>query len=304
MIYFDTEGCGFHGPTVLIQWAEDMGDVELHSVWTTPIKGTLELIEYITYHEGGICGFNLSFDWFHICQLYTTLRLLPREARPIDMIEEYAAKEPEARFGPCLKPVTALDLMLHARKGPYQSTMDRKDIRIKRAPTALAWELTKVLNEQIPLKDIYFARKQDIKKRWDVDDIHDEFGEMLPEFKDIVLRFAPSSALKTLAADALGIDTAAISRFADIEPPKSSRPVELGYAPYALAVGKPGAWNGAWPDLGKINIQISHWSFNPLARKYAADDVVYLQKLHTFFEMPESGDDDSILACMARITSA
>lgn len=294
MIYLDTEGCGLHGPTVLIQYAEDDEDVNLHSVWLTPIKETLQLIEYIVLHEGGVCGFNLTFDWFHLCQLYTTLRLLPIHEKPINLITEYALKEPEARFGPCLKPVTAFDIMLHARKGPYQSTMNRKDIRIKRVPTALAWELVKELNAKIPLKDIYFARKQDVKKRWEVEDIFDDFNDIIPDFKHVVLRFAPSSALKALAADALGIDTSSIKLFSDVEP--YGKPVELGYAPFALAIGTPKNWKGAWPEI--IETHISHWSFNSLAREYAADDVIYLQKLYTYFGRPKIGDDDSILACL------
>lgn len=293
MIFFDTEGCGFHGPTVLIQYAEDEDDVSLHSVWTTPVRETMELIEEITYHSGGVCGFNLVFDWFHLCQLYTTLSLLPKGQTPD--IEEYALKEPEARSGLCLKPQGAFDIMLHARKGPYQSTMNRKDIRVKKVPTALAWMLRDELDQRIPLKDIYFARKKDVKKRWDIEDIKDDFGDVIPEFKHLVLRFAPSSALKALAQDALGVETVF---FADIEPAKSSQPEEYGYAPFALAVGKPGKWNGAWPDRGKIEVHISHWTYNRLAREYATNDVVYLQQLYNYFGRPKINDNDSILACL------
>ena len=36
-IFFDTETCGFHGPVVLVQWAEGVdGEVHLHSVWKEP----------------------------------------------------------------------------------------------------------------------------------------------------------------------------------------------------------------------------------------------------------------------------
>lgn len=296
MIFFDTETCGFHGPVVLLQWAEDDGPVSLHSVWTNKVRETMELIEEITYHEGGVCGFNLAFDWFHLCQLYTTLRLLPSGERPDP--EAYALKEPEARFGPCLKPQGAFDIMLHARKGPYQSTMDRKDIKIKRVPTALAWALRDELDARIPLKDIYFARKKDVSKRWDIEDIIDDFGNTDPDFKNIILRFAPSSALKALAQDALGIDTEMIKFFADVEPPRESMPEELGYAPFALAIGQPGAWNGAWPDHGKLGIHITHWAYNEIARKYATDDVRYLQQLYDYFERPPINDDDSILSCV------
>jgi len=110
-------------------------------------------------------------------------------------MEEYALKEPEARFGPCLKPVKALDLMLHARKGPYQGTMQRSDIRIKRVPVMLAWQLSERLNYDIPLNDIYFEKRQDKTIRWQIFDLHDDLGNLIPMFKDLVLKFSPIGAL-------------------------------------------------------------------------------------------------------------
>lgn len=298
MIIFDTETCGFYGPIVLIQWAEDDGEIHLYSPWTETIQETLKLIEYFCEHPGGVCGFNLTFDWFHICQFYTTLSLLAEkvgyDAYPEDHINTYAMLEPEARDGVCCKPQTALDLMLHARKGPYQSMMDRSDVRIKRVPTALAWELANFLDNAIPLKDVYFARKKDPKKRWTVMDVHDDFGDMIPDFKDILLKFSPSSALKALAQDALGVKSDVIYKFADVEP--AVHPVELGYAPYALAIGDEKDWKGAWPEI--IHIHISHWTYNSIARKYALDDVIYTRGLYHYFKQPSVGDDDSILACM------
>jgi len=293
LIFFDTEGCGLHGPTVLIQWAEDDGPIELHSVWHSPVSETLELIENFCYHDGGICGFNLAFDWFHICQLYTTLIQFPdRDVYPIDCIPEYVEYEEKARLGYCLKPQHALDLMLHARKGPYQSTMNRDDIVVKRVPTAIAWDLAKELDKRIPLKNVYFARRQDPTVRWQVKDITDEFGDAITDFKNLVLSFAPSSALKALTQDILGIDTDAITLFTDIEPPVKSRPVEYGYAPFAKAVKEP----GGWPDV--IHIHANHWTFNSLARQYASDDVKYTRLLYNHFGKPPVDDDDSILACM------
>jgi len=92
MIFLDTETCGLHGPTVLIQWAEDNGPINLHSVWTEPIKDTIELIEKFVASD--ICGFNLSFDWFHICQTYTTLIQFPDwNVYPEDHINQYAIYE-------------------------------------------------------------------------------------------------------------------------------------------------------------------------------------------------------------------
>ena len=303
LIMFDTETCGFHGPTVLIQWAEGVdGDINLHPVWTTSIRETLRLIEMLC--ENTVVAFNLAFDWFHICQTYTTLQLLGEKVGydvwPEDHIEEYALLEPQARFGPCVKPVSALDLMLHARKGPYQSTMARSDVRIRRVPTQLAQPLADTLGSLIPLKDVYFARFKDPKRRWQVFDIKDDVDEIIPDFKDVVLRFKPSSALKALANDALGIDTEKIRLFKDIGLPKKAFPFEHGWAPFALAIGSPADWKGAWPE--KIHLHISHWGYNRLARDYATDDVMYLQKLYAYFGKPDADDDDSILAaCVAAV---
>jgi len=296
MIFYDTETCGLHGPIVLIQYAEDDDSVNLHSVWTQPIKSTLELIEYMMFHDGGVCGFNLSFDHFHMCQLYTTLSALPMQSRkPEECIEEYALAEPGARLGLCLKPVKAMDIMLHARKGPYQSTMNRDDIKIKRVPTELAWELARELNQRIVLNDIYFQRRQDKTIRWQIFDVVDDLGNLIPQFKDIVLKFAPSSALKALAVDA-GVAKDSRLFWKDIELDKSWRPNENGFAPFALSIGKPGNWNWAWPEV--IHRHISHWTYNRLAREYALDDVEDTRGLYHYFGDPEPGDDDSELACM------
>lgn len=285
MIFFDSETCGFHGFMVLLQWAEDNGPVNLHSIWHERIDDTMDLLYKLV--ESDICGFNLSFDWFHVCKVFTTFERLPGNWYPIDHIDEVAKAEKEARKGPCLKPKSACDLMLHARKGAYQSTMDRKDIVIRRVPRILAPKLAKELDQQIQLKDIYFAKKKNRKDRWQLN-----YHENSPDFCDIVLKFKASSRLKDLARDALGATD--ILTMQDVEPEK--KPVELGYAPFAMAVGRPGRWRGAWPDV--IQFHITHWGFMPLARKYAEDDVIYTRGLYEYLGKPESGDDDSELACM------
>lgn len=308
MIFNDTETCGLHGPVVLIQYAVDDGPVVLHNVWKRPIQETLTLIETMMSHQGGICGFNLAFDHFHLCQLYTVLTLLEREVGsnelPEDYVELYALLEAEGRDGPCLKPFTAFDIMLHARKGKYQSTMDRKDIRIRRVPVALANPLAAELEKRIKLKDIYFARRKDqYASRWSVEEIQRSDDTYDPDFRDVVLRFAPSSALKTLAIDALEIEDQVL-RFMDIEG-DLPKPMEVGWAPFATALSdsskgwqvKIGEKSGrAWPAL--IKYHIAHWEFNELAREYAEKDVIYTRDLYRFFGSPKPGDDDSILACM------
>jgi hypothetical protein len=272
---------------VLIQWAEDDGEVQLHSIWKEPINDTLKLIEYFCEAEG-VVGFNLVFDWFHLCKIYTIFSLYPdSSAIPEDIIDELANLEPLGRDGPCLKPRSAFDVMLHARKGPYQSTMDRGDVRIRRVPTSLAWQLAAELEKRIPLSDIYFAKRKDkLKEKWQVFDIEDDDGEVIPDFKDIVVKFRPSSGLKVLAVDALKLPPDIVLKFSDVEVDKKHYPKENGYAPFG----------SDWPE--KIRHHILHWSYHNLARKYAKDDVIYTRGLYKHFGSPALGDDDSVLACM------
>lgn len=280
MYYVDTETCGYHGPTVLIQYADENDrEIYLHEVWNSPIQDTLTLIEDIV--DKGIIGFNLAFDCFHLIQTYTTLLLHSNRSQCPD-IEEYALLERKATRGPCIKFTHLLDLMLYARKGPYQSTMDRSDIRIRRVPTVIARDLAAELTRRIPMPDIYFARRKDPTVRWKVHEIENDLGEVVPEFSDVVLKFSPSVALKALAHDVLGHKDDVILKFVDIEVAPEFRPNELGYAPYATAIGSPGSWNGAWPEV--IQRHIDHWGFNQLARTYAKKDVQYTYELHDYFK--------------------
>jgi hypothetical protein len=281
---------------VLIQWARDDGPIHLFNPWKNPIHETLRLIEMFMVE--GTVGFNLAFDHFHLCKLYTIFSSYPdHEAYPEDIIEELAELELSGRDGQCLKPSSACDLFLHARKGPYQSTMDRSDIRIRRVPTPLAWQLAAELEKRVPLNDIYFARRKNKNvEKWKVFDIEDEDGKMNPDFKDICLKFAPSAGLKALAADALKVNTEEILMFGEVGVAKKYNPVEFGYAPFAKAVGSKENWKGAWPEV--IHWHFDHWEYSERSRKYATDDVVYTRDLYYHFGSPTLGDDDSILACM------
>jgi len=310
MMFYDTETCGLHGVAVLIQYAEDDGDVVLHPFWTRPIIESLSLIEKLMAND--VVGFNLAFDQFHLNKLYNIFAKYPDyDAYPVDIIDELAMLEAGARDGYCLKPKRSCDLMLHARKGPYQSTMDREEIRIKRVPTALAYELAAKLNEMIKLPDIYFAKSSN-KTQWHVLDVRNEFNEINPEFKNVVLMFAPSTALKALAIDAL--KQTEVTFYKDVELDRVVYPKEYGYAPFATAgvyeetkSGKkylmkvgPGNWRGTWPDV--IHHHIAHWGHNHIARTYAEKDVIYTRDLWKFFGRPEPGDDDSELAgCVAAV---
>lgn len=290
MYFFDTETCGLHGFVVLIQYSEGLDDdIHLWNVWDVPVEDTIGLIEDMV--EEGVVAFNLAFDWFHICKLYTIFSLLSNQAEPPDL-EEVRAKELEGRDGLCLKPKHAIDLMLVARKGKYQSMMKRKPINIRRVPTAIAFQLADELNKRIKIPPIYFAKlKNKHRNPWQVQDVFDDLGEPVPELKNIVLHFAPSSALKALAVDMGIADEKDALLYEDVSLPAKAYPQELGYAPFASAVND---W--AWPDV--ISIHQSHWYYNTIARRYARDDVYYTKEVYKKLGYPEPDDVDSTLAAM------
>jgi hypothetical protein len=277
-VFLDTETCGLVGMPVLIQYAYEDEPVTLYNIWKNPISDTLELIE--KFCQSIVIGFNLAFDWFQLTKVYNVLALYHDYSEyPEDIIRELAALEKAARDGPCLKPYSALDLMLVARKGKYQSVMHRSPIYIRKVPVQIVDDLIKVLDEQIKLADIYFS-KRDSRERWKIRDTDD------PNFKNIVLDFAASGSLKAIVADAFGIEADTILKFYDIEVPRIHYPEEKPYAPFG----------GTWPE--KIRHHINHWEFNQLAREYAEKDVIYTRDLYKFFGEPEHGDDDSVLSCM------
>ena len=124
-VFVDTETCGLYSMPVLIQYAVGNGEIRLWHIWYETIEDTIKLIETITNHMGGVVMFNSSFDWFHIYKLWCCLSLIKdKSSKP--KIFEVANIEKQARDYLCLKPRHTLDLMLYARKGPYQSTMDHR----------------------------------------------------------------------------------------------------------------------------------------------------------------------------------
>ena len=304
MIHIDFETAGLHGFPVLFQYAEDDGEIHLYEIWREPVIKTIKLFERIANNT--VCAFNLAFDWFHLFKCYTTFLIIAENDPnfiPKDNIDRVAICEEKARFlDICIKPKSAIDLMLHARKGPYQSLMSRREIRVKRIPAILSDDVRNELEKRIHLDGIYFAKRADQNaSQWQIRESKNLSNEVDPAFRDIVLKFNSSTALKILAQHALGIKDDDILKFADIAVPSYAgvKDKGLGYAPFALAFGKPGAWNGAWPQF--VRYHIDHWAHNTLARKYAANDVMYLQKLYEYFKRPEPGDDDSILAVMSAL---
>ncbi len=310
-LYLDSETVGLYSMPVLLQFALDDGPISLYDIWIEPVGKTLDLMD--SWWQHCIVGFNLSFDVFQLAKLYTMWRLLPRQWIPQDHINDIAAVEMEARDGPAIKFASALDLMLISRKGEYQSLMARKNVNIRKVPTALAYALCEELEKRIELDGIYFAKKADPEApRWSVVDREHE-GEFDPEFKDVVLRFAPAGGLKYLAEHAMGFMPKFM--YADVEPPKSWYPKELGYAPFANALSSvEKGWEvyewdkkkeehvltgHTWP--AQVKLFIDHWGHNANAREYANDDIVYTRALDRHFKFPEPGDDDSILSTMVPV---
>jgi hypothetical protein len=323
LFYIDTETCGLCGPAVILQYAKDDGPIHIHNFWTNPVGDSMNLIRELC--EDTVVGFNLAFDWFQIAKMFTMLERYvvltgDTSSFPEDCIEQFANLEADARNGSCVKPKSAVDLMLVARKTKYQITMNRGDIKIRRVPTMLATGLAKHLEKEVIFQNILFARRKDkYAPKWRVYDCKKRVGGRWvddPDFKDVVLKFKPSVALKALAIDALGVSPDNLLLFKDVEVDREFLPNEIPYAPFARAVKdykltkknitskeakriyqkRHMPWRWAWPDV--IHKHISHWEYYEPARTYANKDVEYTRGLFHYFECPSAGDDDSVLACM------
>lgn len=310
--YIDTETCGFYGLPIILQHAQDDGEIKVHGFWTRPIGESLQLLREVA--EDTVVGFNLAFDWFQLCKMYTVLEIAEKELGEDEYPDEHIDKiwrmEERARDGKCYKPRQALDLMLHARKTEFQMTMERGDIRVRRVPTQLAWNLAKELEDRVKFSELLFARvkKNKLAPKWVVHDVKNKAtGKPDRDFKDIVLKFKPSIGLKMLAIHALKVKPEEVISFADIEINNHWYPAELGYAPFAAAlyripkskwkkvVGPKQKDRRPWPEV--IEHHINHWTYNEEARKYAIKDVDLTRRLDQYFGYPEPGDDDSELAC-------
>lgn len=286
-VYLDTETCGLHGIPVLLQYAFNDGPVVLHEFFHETVRSTMSVIE--RFLECQVIGFNLAFDWFHLQKFYNICqRIKNKDEKP--SIAEVAEVEMDARDGDCIKPASALDLMLHFRKTPLQITMNRGDICIRKVPRVLAKRLADLLTEKLSFDPILFAgRKKDapIFKIKDIDDT--------PHLKNIVLKFQPSGALKNFATHLLGVKNTVF--YDQIEIDKKLRPYEYGWAPYHKVVKE--NWKKKryqWPKL--IDQHIDHWRYRDDARDYAKNDVIYTRGMHEYTGWVDGGDNDSILSCL------
>lgn len=310
--YIDTETCGFHGLATLVQYAHEDGDIHLFEPWRRPARDTVALIE--RFVDETCVFFNASYDWFHLCKLYTTWRLLPPDELPINLpVLQVAEAERDGRFGPCLKPRGAVCLMLESRKSNMQMLMSRHDVRVNKVPVQNAYKLQEYLERSIEFDGILFARRKDQNApKWKVyDRVLRKQGveEICPHFKDVVLKFRPDRGLKQLSRHCLKLDPQ-FNSFKDVYPETKKKLAEIGYIPFALGAsdGPENNWKVrtkptsevvkgyAWPMV--IGEHVYHWAFNEEARKYGEDDVKYTRMLDEFFGYPSDQDNDSVLACM------
>lgn len=305
--YIDTETVGFHGLPVLLQYAYEDGEVALHEPWRVPVRDTLQLIE--RFCDKTCVFFNASFDWFQLTKLYTTWQLLPADAIPAELpVLRVAEAERDARDGPCVKPRDVLCLMLHSRKGEFQTLMSRHDIRINKVPRPLAQPLCDMLERTIEFDGILFAKRKDPNApKWKVYDrlLRGKKDEIDTVFQDVVLKFRPARGLKFLAKHCLKLDPEFHS-FMDVYP-ETGKIGELGYVPYALGVSSPKDNWAVRDKKGQVRAHswpyhvaqhIEHWATNEEARRYGRDDVIYTRMMDEYFGYPEAGDNDSVLACM------
>ena len=124
-IIYDTETIGFHGLPILIQYSEDYGPVNLFDIWNRPIQDTLDLIKYFMSNPGGVIGFNIRFDHFHLTKIHNLFLLAGEEfgynVNAKDLIsthlEELVQMEKACRDGVALKPVTNLSVVNSSGQG-------------------------------------------------------------------------------------------------------------------------------------------------------------------------------------------
>jgi len=275
--FLDSETAGFVGPAVIWQHAIDNDPIQIHHVWRRPVRETLQLLEDFTNSE--ICGFNLTFDWFMANKDYNVFRHFKDLSDPPTVAEWRANELRGSREALCLKPASALDLYLHALRGPMQVLMDRDPIAIRRVPKLLAPLLCEELARLVSLDKIHFKYGKD----WYVDDKKD------PDFPDIVLAFGATAALKPLIQHIFGIETIDFPLPDEL---KTTDDKKTQYFPWSA--------KRQWPE--KLPGLIDYWYTNKKAQEYATEDVEHLRRLWFHWGRPPAGDDDSILACQVAAT--
>lgn len=334
MIPLDSETLGLCGPMVLLQFQRPGEEITLYEVWKEPVGRTLDLFEELMGED--LVMFNAAFDHFQMCKIATMWTLFAEQfgrdcvpntlwwsPRMLGEIEK-AARNVDLT----LRPRGIYDLQLWAQRGPYQMCMERDPITIRRLPELVATQLCNYLNDNVKFDRILFAKKANPDgPQWSVVESTNRRKEPIPGLYDVKCIFHPSVSLKTLVGH-LGLIKGEAAKFEDVGAPFSMMPVEMPFAPYALAFENiEGDMNddrgltpwtmvkdflvrkyntkaildklalpfyGTWLHYGPE--QIKFWSENERAREYASDDIVFTKRLWEHAGSPEFNDDDSVLA--------
>lgn len=273
MITIDCETLGLVGPMVTLQYAIGNDPVVIHEIFYQPMRCTIDLIRRICDSE--VCGFNLTFDWFHVSKIYHCLDWLVRNGanphQPPTVEQIAAAEKPSSNSSTFCKPKAACDVMLVARQGPYQCVMKRDPAFIRKVPQQAVGPIVEHFKKNHNLGN-FVTPKFTVKPTKD------------DAFSDIVISYHAKGSLKSLAADALGLSTVALGELLE-DKPELEFPKEVLYHP---------AGKQDWLRVAQSHIEF--WHSNPQARQYAANDVDYTRRLYQFFGSPTPGDDNSELA--------
>lgn len=305
--WFDTESCGFYGPTILIQYrkqvcGEEPGPVTLVNVFQTPAGEVLELVEQMM--EGYLIGFNLTHDIFHLARTYNVLKTAidkcghdPAKSLTVSgYFEAEGALDWEHQYA--LHPRRALDLMLFGREGYFQSTMNQKPIVIRRFPRDLAPFMVEHLEKNIKFPSIMFS-KRDGKPQWRIQLLHKDTPNIVtpeelsknredpagyplqidPHFVHIRLDFHPAAGLKDIAEHMLGMEVSHYELSSG-----AVKPEEFGFAPTL----------GNYRDV--IDGHLRMWETDQNQLRYARMDVEYTEAIYKLFKEEHNlrdGYDDS-----------
>jgi len=291
--FLDTETCGLYGPPVILQVGFDKQKAFVHNIWETPVKHTLRLIEKIVGCR--VIAHNLNFDWQKIQSLYANLTILGREegmgVEPKDHIEFYANEcEPNGwAENLCLKPAGAICTLLLAQKKLGGTSLAAKAIYIRKVPAIAAQQLCDVFHSTMDLPPILFVHR---KNPWTVRD--SDHGK---QWKDVVLSFGPSNALKEVCKHVLKQE---VVTWEDSEAGGLVWPTEEGFCPIAAKLNQ-GDWryDGGllWPAL--IQSHIHHWTKSENGNKYALSDIHLLRSLYTHFGSPSEDFDSELCVQVA-----
>jgi len=264
VLHVDSEGIGFNGPLVLLQYAEDDGPVALHHVFLEPVRKTLDKLEMFCDSE--VVAWNLKHDWFHFVKLYNILKQV-KDVGQVPQVFEIADIEAKNPCDYFLRPKAALDLMIHATEGDYQFLMERKPFVLRRVPRFLAYKLIEKLNNKVKYDSILFAK---YKKKESLGWEPVELSPPHPDLVDVRIKFNPSASLDAVGEFVVGRNKVVQdwSVLPDVSPP--------AWRPYG------GNWRFFVEDY------IEFWQ-RPINLEYASRDVELLQDIHAAWGKPAPG---------------